>query len=86
MKALTKDQYYNLKNNYVDAITLAKQSMLANGVDDLIPMYEDITGQVMNRNCSDCRLDMMILLYVACNNYERLQPTETPIEKTKSKK
>lgn len=86
MKQLTQEQYNLLKDNYSDALILAKQSMLANGVDDLIPMYEDLTGQVMNRNCSDCRLDMMILLYVAVNNFERLQPTEEPIVKTNKKK
>jgi len=71
MKPLTEEQYKNLTENFGDALTLAKHSMVANGTDALIPIYEEISGEKMNPNCSDCRLDMMIVLYIAVEKYEK---------------
>jgi len=70
MKQLTEEQYKLLTEQYADALTLAKHSMVANGVEPLIPIYEYITGQPMNKNCADCRLDMMICLYIAVDKYK----------------
>ena len=86
MKQLTEQQYQFIKDNYADALILAKQSMLANGIDELIPLYEDLTGEPFNHNCTDCRLDMMIILYVAVSAYELTSPVEEPIIKKKNAK
>lgn len=86
MKQLTENQYQFIKDNYADALILAKQSMLANGIDELIPLYEDLTGEPFNHNCTDCRLDMMIILYVAVSAYELTSPVEEPIIKKKNAK
>lgn len=86
MKQLTEEQYLFIKDNYADALILAKQFMLANGIDELIPLYEDLTGEPFNYNCTDCRLDMMITLYVAVSAYELTTPVEEPIIKKKNAK
>ena len=83
MRALTEMEYKNLIENYSDALTLAKQTMLANGIDDLIPLYEDLTMTKINPNCTDCRLDMMIILYLAVDTYEKQLVENKPKLKTK---
>lgn len=86
MKQLTKDQYQFIKDNYADALVLAKQSMLANGIDELIPLYEDLTEEPFNHNCTDCRLDMMIILCIAVSAYKLTSAVEEPIIKKKNAK
>jgi hypothetical protein len=86
MKPLTKDQYQFIKDNYADALILAKQSMLSNGIDELIPLYEELTGEPFNYNCTDCRLDMMILLCISVSAYELTSLVEQPIIKKKDAK
>ena len=75
MNPLNEEQYKLLTEKYSDAMTLAKQGMLANGIDALIPMYEELTGQKMKLNCPDCKMDMMILFYISIKAYEYIKNT-----------
>ena len=97
MNPLSEEQYNLLNEKYSDAITLAKQGMLANGIDALIPMFEELTGQKMKLNCPDCKKDMMILFIISMKAYEYLKNVTTTqsvewakqdevIEKTKKKR
>ncbi len=97
MNPLNDEQYKLLNEKYSDAITLAKNGMLANGIDTLIPLYEELTGQKMNTNCKDCKMDMMILFIISMKAYEYVknvtitqniewEKQEQVIEQTKKKK
>jgi hypothetical protein len=97
MSPLNEEQYNLLNEKYSVAIELAKQGMLANGIDALIPMYEELTGQKMRTNCSDCKMDMMILFVISMKAYEYIRNVTTTqniewskqdevIEQTKKKK
>jgi len=97
MNPLNEEQYNLLTEKYSDALTLAKQGMLANGVDALIPMFEELTGEKMKLNCPDCKKDMMILFYISIKAYEYIKNTtatpniewlkqEEVIEQTKKKR
>lgn len=70
MKAINKHQYELLTTKFADAIYVANHNVLANGIDELIPMYEELTGLPMTANCSDCKMDMMIILALAVKNYK----------------
>lgn len=97
MNPLNEAQYNLLNEKYSDAITLAKNGMLANGIDALIPLYEELTGQKMKTNCSDCKMDMMILFVISMKAYEYVknitisqevewEKQEQVIEQTKKKR
>jgi hypothetical protein len=85
MKPLTEQQYQFIKDNYADALILAKQGMLANGIDELIPLYEDLTSEPFNYNCNDCKLDMMIILCISVSAYELTAIVEEPNKKKNAK-
>lgn len=97
MNPLSEAQYNLLKDKYSDALELAKHGIQANGIDALIPMYEELTGEKMKTNCDSCKMDMMVLFYISMRAYEYLQNvTTTPtvewakqdevIEQTKKKR
>jgi hypothetical protein len=66
-----------IRDRYSDALELAKHGIAANGIDALIPMYEELTGEKMKTNCDSCRMDMMILFYISMKAYEYLQNVTT---------
>lgn len=96
MNPLNEEQYKLLTEKYSDALTLAKHGIQANGIDALIPMYEELTGEKMKTNCDSCKMDMMVLFYISIKAYEYIKnTTATPniewvkqdevIEQTKKK-
>jgi hypothetical protein len=96
MRTLTESEYINLKTNFADQLELIKHNIVGRGVQVLIPLYEDLIGSKMNKNCDDCILDMMIILSLNYSNYEKNNSkgndsrtniqTEQPMEKNNRKR
>lgn len=85
MKPLEADEYLLLKTKFKEQLELIEHKILGRGLMPLVAIYERITETKLNKNCSDCWLDMMTCISIAYKNYNQTETKTKPKRKRNAK-